>query len=254
MITGEERRLAKHCIEYAVANGADGIRVSLNKSVMDSCSMLNGDLDKVSHSADRSVFIYLYVDGRYGTFSTNRLEEKELEEFIGQAIVMVRMLGEDRDRRLPSPERMAKDARGGNELGLYDRYYEDSDSSSRLERAERMSIFDSARRQDIRSFRRNVSTRNRLTTLSLLIRKVLKEDIQRHPSTVFQKLPFRMKKGTATAATGGRHLLIMMSLSLRNAHIPHLKELSVRSVQGHAGAGVTGWLSTVLLHQDLFLR
>lgn len=143
MITGEERRLAKHCIEYAVANGADGIRVSLNKSVMDSCSMLNGDLDKVSHSADRSVFIYLYVDGRYGTFSTNRLEEKELEEFIGQAIVMVRMLGEDRDRRLPSPERMAKDARGGNELGLYDRYYEDSDSSSRLERAERMSIFDS---------------------------------------------------------------------------------------------------------------
>lgn len=140
MITGEERRLARHCIDFAAANGADGIRVSLNKNVMDSCSMLNGELDKVSHSADRSIFIYLFVDGRYGTFSTNRLDEKELEDFIRQAIIMVKMLGEDCHRRLPSPERTAKDAGEGTELGLCDFCYEKSDSSSRLERAERMSI------------------------------------------------------------------------------------------------------------------
>ena len=120
--------------------GAEGIRLSLNKNEMDSCSMLNGELDKVSHSADRSIYIYLYVDGKYGTFSTNRLDEKEVENFISKAIIMVKMLGEDRCRRLPDPERTAKDACGGMELGLYDSHYEGCDSDSRLKKAEEMSI------------------------------------------------------------------------------------------------------------------
>ena len=140
MITSEERNIARHCIEYAMRLGAEGIRLSLNKNEMDSCSMLNGELDKVSHSADRSIYIYLYVDGKYGTFSTNRLDEKEVENFISKAIIMVKMLGEDRCRRLPDPERTAKDACGGMELGLYDSHYEGCDSDSRLKKAEEMSI------------------------------------------------------------------------------------------------------------------
>ena len=140
MITSEERNIARHCIEYAMRLGAEGIRLSLNKNEMDSCSMLNGELDKVSHSADRSIYIYLYVDGKYGTFSTNRLDEKEVENFISKAIIMVKMLGEDRCRRLPDPERTAKDACGGMELGFYDSHYEGCDSDSRLKKAEEMSI------------------------------------------------------------------------------------------------------------------
>lgn len=140
MITSEERSIARHCIEYAMTKGAEGVRLSLNKNVMDSCSMLNGELDKVSHSADRSIYLYLYVDGRYGTFSTNRLDTEELESFIDKAIVMVKMLGEDRCRRLPDPTRTAKDATGGMELGLYDSHYEECDSDSRLKKAEEMSI------------------------------------------------------------------------------------------------------------------
>ena len=131
-----------------MGNGADAIRVSLNKNVMDSCSMLNGELDKVSHSADRSIYMYLFVDGRYGTFSTNRLDAKELEDFISKAIVMVKMLGEDKCRRLPSPERTAKDALGGMELGLYDSSYADSDSESRLDKAKRLSIINSMEESD----------------------------------------------------------------------------------------------------------
>ena len=123
-----------------MTKGAEGVRLSLNKNVMDSCSMLNGELDKVSHSADRSIYLYLYVDGRYGTFSTNRLDTEELESFIDKAIVMVKMLGEDRCRRLPDPTRTAKDATGGMELGLYDSHYEGCDSDSRLKKAEEMSI------------------------------------------------------------------------------------------------------------------
>ena len=68
MITELEKDIALHCISYAVENGADAARVSLNKSVMDGYTILNGELDKVTHSADRSIYLYIYADGRYGTF------------------------------------------------------------------------------------------------------------------------------------------------------------------------------------------
>ena len=72
MITETEIQIAKECIRIALQKGANAARVSLNKSVSDSVTMLNGEFDKVAHSADRSIYIYLFVDGRYGTFSTNR--------------------------------------------------------------------------------------------------------------------------------------------------------------------------------------
>lgn len=125
----------------ALEKGADSVRLSLSKSVLDSCTMLNGELDKVSHSADRSIFIYLFADGRYGTFSTNRLEEKELDDFVGKAVAMVRMLGRDECRKLPSPERTAKDARTGKELGLFDESYIGRNADTRLALAGRLSIY-----------------------------------------------------------------------------------------------------------------
>ena len=141
MITSNEIRLARHCISHASACGASASRVYLNKCVTDSYTILNGELDKVTHSADRSIYIYLYVDGRYGTFSTNRLEEKELEDFVAKAIEMVRMLGEDACRQLPDPSRTAKDAVTGRELGLYDDKYGEMDSETRLANAYRLSIY-----------------------------------------------------------------------------------------------------------------
>ena len=143
MIVANEIELARYCIEYAIKSGASAARLSLNKNVMDAYTILNGELDKVSHSADRSIYLYLYVDGRYGTFSTNRLVKKELEDFINQAVVMVRMLGEDQLRRLPDADRTAKDAVTGLELGLCDPSYESYSSEDRLERAKSMSRFKS---------------------------------------------------------------------------------------------------------------
>ena len=147
MITENEIKTARHCISYALEHGADAVRASLNKSSIDSCNLLNGELDKVTHSTDRSIYLYLYVDGRYGTFSTNRFETEELEGFIRNAIGMVRMLGEDPCRRLPDPSREATDAKTGRELGLYDESIEKGDSASRLAKAEAMSIFGKVTRE-----------------------------------------------------------------------------------------------------------
>ena len=142
MITANEISLAQHCISHALSCGAPAARVYLNKCVTDSYTILNGELDKVTHSADRSIYLYIFADNRYGTFSTNRLEKNELEDFISRAIEMVRMLGEDVCRKLPSPERTAKDAVTGLELQLYDDAYEKMDADTRLANAFRLSRYD----------------------------------------------------------------------------------------------------------------
>ena len=141
MIETHEIEIARHCISFACTHGADSARVNLNKSSIDGCNMLNGELDKVTHAADRSIYLYLYVDGKYGTFSTNMLEKDKLEDFIIKAIDMVRMLGEDPCRRLPDPSRTEQNAKTGRELGLYNEALEQSDSDSRLARANAMSIW-----------------------------------------------------------------------------------------------------------------
>ena len=143
MIRTNEIKIAEFCISSALKQGASAARASLTKSIIDSCMMLNGELDKVTHSADRSIYLYIYADGRYGTFSTNRLEEEELEDFIGKAISMVRMLGEDSCRTLPEPGRTATDAVTGRELDIYDMNFEKSSSELRLQRASELTKFNS---------------------------------------------------------------------------------------------------------------
>lgn len=135
MITQQEIQTARRCIQTALAKGADSVRISLNKSVSDSITILNGETDKVSHAADRSFYFYIFTDGRYGTFSTNRIDEGDIDNFIENAIAMVRMLGEDVHRRLPEEGRTEKNAGTGMELGLYDPDYSPEDTDTRLSRA-----------------------------------------------------------------------------------------------------------------------
>lgn len=152
MITDKELDIARGCIRTALRYGASAARVSLNKSVSEGCTLLNGELDKITHSADRSVYLYIFADDRYGTFSTNKLEGEELDGFIRNAVEMVRLLGEDRSYTLPDIGRTAKDAVTGKELGLFDEGYKDIDIHQRLEKAELLSIFSKVTAQQNEGF------------------------------------------------------------------------------------------------------
>ncbi len=123
LITPEEISAAEFCLNSILRHGAQQARVSLSKSVLDTTGMLNGQLDKVSHSSDRSVFMYIFADGRYGTFSTNMFDRDELENFTLRAVNAVKLLAEDPLRKLPDISRTAKDAVTGRELGLFDEEY-----------------------------------------------------------------------------------------------------------------------------------
>ena len=127
----KEIELARHCLIFAQASGADKVRITLTKSLLNLVGVLNGEVDKVSHALDMSIQFNLFVDGRFGTFSSNRLDKEGLEEFILQAIETVRMLEKDTFRDLPAAERVAKDATTGLELDLFDDSYQNVDPEKR---------------------------------------------------------------------------------------------------------------------------
>ena len=140
-IDAEERALALKCLEFAKAEGASGARVTLNKSVMDLVGTLNGEIDKVSHCLDRSISLSLFVSGRFGTYSTNDMREDSLRNFVSKAVRTTGIFAEDKFRRLPDGSRTEKNARQGNELGLYDEKYNDITPEFRISRALEASAF-----------------------------------------------------------------------------------------------------------------
>lgn len=141
MITKEEILLTRDAIRIAESYGANQVRVTLAKSQEDLIATLNGEIDRVTRCLDRSLSISLFVDGRFGSFSTNKLETEALDGFISKAVDTVRMLAPDQYRTLPDPSRCCKSAISGNELGLTDPEYEDISPARRREIALEAAVF-----------------------------------------------------------------------------------------------------------------
>ena len=141
IITEKEIEAARFCLKCASNLGAEGARVSLSKNVLDTVALLNGGVDKVTHCADRSIYLYLYIDGKYGTYSTNLLENEQLEDFVRRAVDATRMLTRDEFRKLPEASRCERNAVDGVELGLYDPAYAEITPRQRTEMAMAGSIF-----------------------------------------------------------------------------------------------------------------
>lgn len=135
LLTKEEMALARHCLAYAQERGAQKVRITLTKSLLNLVGVLNGEVDKTAHALDRSLQLQLFVQERFGSFSSNRLDQANLEAFIREAVETVKMLEADACRDLPARERVAKDAVTGQELGLYDAEYETLTAEKRREMA-----------------------------------------------------------------------------------------------------------------------
>ena len=133
LLTQEEIALARHCLEYARQQGAGEVRITLSKSLMNLIGLLSGEVDKTAHALDRSLQIQLFVEGKYGAFSSNKLEKEGLEAFISEAIDTVKMLEPDSFRKLPAPERLCTKALTGRELDLYDPAYASLSAQKRKE-------------------------------------------------------------------------------------------------------------------------
>lgn len=143
ILNDREIATARACMDKALAKGVSKIRVTVCKSTMDLVGTLDGAIDKITHCLDRSLNVNLFVDGRYGAFSTNRCEESELDGFLDKAISTVRLLSPDECRDLPAANRIATDAGKGYELGLYDPAIEGITPAERVSTALAGAVFHS---------------------------------------------------------------------------------------------------------------
>ena len=57
MITIEEKQLARECLDFALQAGAFDARITLTKSTEDLIATLDGQVDRVTRCADRSLSI-----------------------------------------------------------------------------------------------------------------------------------------------------------------------------------------------------
>ena len=102
--------IADWALQKALASGAQAARIEL--SCIDNLTIQCQDTEVTSlqQSNGCEMVLRLYVDGRFGTYSTNRLQENELQNLISNGIACTRLLTPDPDRTLPDPARYYKAA------------------------------------------------------------------------------------------------------------------------------------------------
>jgi len=118
MINNKQKELAQWAMEYALKNGCQAARVNLYQNSNTSFEIRDMKIDSLQQASESGLSIQLFVDGRFGSISTNRLVKKELEAFIRNGIESTRFLAEDTARTLPDASLYYKG--GGEDLQLYD--------------------------------------------------------------------------------------------------------------------------------------
>lgn len=141
MITEEEKALADSSIDMALEAGASAVQVTLDKAKTEIIALLDGEIDNIRQTGDRALTFKVFADGKYGVFSTNRLEAESVRELLKMAVENVRLLAPDKFRRLPDKEETAKDAIRGDEMELCWDGYDSVTAEQRLDMARRVSVF-----------------------------------------------------------------------------------------------------------------
>lgn len=119
MISSENKKLTLWAMDFALKNGCQAARVTLYNSASNSFEIRDMKMDRLQQASENSLVIHLFVDGRFGSFSTNRLDKNELEKFIRNGIESTRFLAEDKARTLPETSFYYKG--GQPDLQLFDK-------------------------------------------------------------------------------------------------------------------------------------
>ena len=101
MISQKHKELAQHVITFSKQNGCSACRANINAGTDTSIEIRDEQLDKLQQASESRLSVTLFVDERYGSFSTNRVEKKEVEKFIKEAIDSTRYLAQNPLRSLP---------------------------------------------------------------------------------------------------------------------------------------------------------
>lgn len=141
MIDPKDIELVRESLDMARQAGAEKARATLCRSEEDLVATLNGEVDRVTHCVDSSLSFALFADGRFGSFSTNKLDPASLKDFLESSVKTVRTISKDECRDLPDPRRCCSKAITGDELGLTDCRRESMTPEERIRMALDASVY-----------------------------------------------------------------------------------------------------------------
>lgn len=91
-------------MESAIRKGADRVRVTAVRDVSRGMTVLNDSLEKIHSAVESALHIHLFVNGRFGTCSTNRTDPAGIDTLLDDAIASVKLLAPDPCRILVPEE------------------------------------------------------------------------------------------------------------------------------------------------------
>lgn len=113
---------ARRALELSLKYGCQSAKIVTDISTQSSYTVRDDKLDRLHQSTGSSLYLQLYVDERYGCYSSNRTEPGELENFIKNAVAATRLIASDPFRSLPPKELYYKG--GKPDLKQYDPSFE----------------------------------------------------------------------------------------------------------------------------------
>jgi PmbA protein len=133
MNTNEKYTLANLVIEHALKNGAEQVSVKIEDNRSSNIEIRDQKIDSLKESNQSGLTISLFVDKKFSSHSTNRMNEKELFRFVEEAIIITRYLAQDELRALPEPELYYKG--GGSDLNTVDKKLDSIDAKTKIDLA-----------------------------------------------------------------------------------------------------------------------
>lgn len=115
----KEKEIAHKAIEIALKQGCSQARITLNSNTQSSYRVRDNNIDRIQQAKSSSLYIQLFNQGKYGSFSTNRTQESELENFIKSGAQATLLLTPDNYRSLP--DKTLYYSGKGKELNQYDK-------------------------------------------------------------------------------------------------------------------------------------
>lgn len=112
------KEISIKALQMALDAGASNVRVILEKGRGDVVTILNGKIDRLYQAASSVLYFHIFAGGKYGTFSTNLMDEVTLRQFTANAVNATLLMTPDEHRSLPERELCYKG--DGPDLQQYD--------------------------------------------------------------------------------------------------------------------------------------
>lgn len=122
MISNNDKLIAQWALDECKRRGADSARIGIYGGTGSSYELRDLKIDKLQRASERSMVIHFFTEGKFGSYSTNRIDQKELASFIERGIANTRHLSPDPFRSLPLSSRYYRNS--GQDLELCDQNFE----------------------------------------------------------------------------------------------------------------------------------